>query len=187
MTRRPRLPIPQPVLRFFQDCRGVAAIEFAFVAPVLIIAYLGMAELTMGIMAARKTSHLAATIGDLAAQSDNLTMTNIGDLWTIGASMLAPFDTTVGLKMRLTEVSTDANDKATVSWSRANANWTAYANNQAMPQITSAQMSANQSLIMTQVEYDWVSPFGKFLPGTTAFTYTFYHHPRNGAQVTQIG
>ena len=54
--------------RFRSDRRGVAAVEFALVAPVLIAAYLGMAELTLGLMTARQTSHLAATVGDLAAQ-----------------------------------------------------------------------------------------------------------------------
>ncbi|MCC7266817.1 MAG: pilus assembly protein, partial [Caulobacteraceae bacterium] len=39
----------------FKDIRGVSAIEFAFVAPVMILFYLGMAELTMGLMAERRS------------------------------------------------------------------------------------------------------------------------------------
>lgn len=181
------LPMPNVLRRFLRDHEGVAAIEFAFVAPILITAYLGMADITMGMMAARKTSHLAATIGDLASQSDNLTASNISDLWTIGASMLQPFDTSVGLKMRISEVTMQSNNVATVTWSQPTSNWTRYATLTPMPQITTTQLPVNQSIIMTDVEYDYVSPLGKFLPGTTVFTYTFYHHPRNGTQVTNIG
>ena len=62
---------------FLADKRGVSAVEFALIAPILIMIYLALAELTLGMMASRRTSHLAATIGDLAAQSENLTDANI--------------------------------------------------------------------------------------------------------------
>ena len=42
--------------RFFRDRRGVAAVEFAFVAPVLILIYMGLAEVTMALMAERRGS-----------------------------------------------------------------------------------------------------------------------------------
>ena len=187
MFRRLAFSWPKAIRRFLSDTRAVAAVEFALVAPVLIFAYMGMADLTMRTMAARKTEHAAATIGDLAAQSDNLTAANITDLWTIGGSMLQPFDTTVGLKMRISQVTMQSNGSAIVTWSNPTSNWTGYAKNQAMPQITTTQLPINQSLIMTDIEYDYASPFGNFLPGSTVFTYTFYHHPRNGAQVTNVG
>ena len=169
---------------FAADKRGVSAIEFALVAPILIMAYLGMAELTLGMMASRKASHLAATIGDLAAQSETLTSANITDLYAIGASMLQPFDTSGSkVKIRLTSVTMQSNSQATVDWSTAQ-NMTPYAKGFPISSITSTQISAGQSLVMTEVEYDYTSPIGNFLPGESAFKYTFYHHPRNGAMVT---
>jgi len=183
------LPFLARLRRFLRDCRGVAAIEFALVAPILICAYLGMAEVTLGLMASRQTSHLAATIGDLASQSDNLTAANITDLWAIGASMLQPFSTGTALKMRLSEVYMNTSNKAVVQWHKTS-NWTGadYVDGSTViSQITTSQLSQGQYLIMTEVEYDYVSPLGNFLPGTTAMKYTFYHHPRNGTQVTQTG
>ena len=175
------------LLRFRRDNRGVAAVEFALVAPVLIMAYLGMAELTLGLMASRQTSHLAATIGDLAAQSDNLTTANLTDLWSIGASMLQPFSTGTALKIRLTEVTMNSSNQAIVFWSRNNGNWTNRTAGSTVSQVTTSQLSQGQYMMMTEVEYDYVSPIGNFLPGTTAITDTFYHYPRNGTQVTQTG
>jgi Flp pilus assembly protein TadG len=175
------------ILRFRRDARGVAAVEFALVAPVLIGAYLGMAELTLGLMASLQTSHLAATVGDLAAQSDNLTSANLTDLWAIGASMLQPFSTGPNLKIRLSEVTMNSYNKAVVVWSQNNGNWSNYKQGTVIPQITTSQLSQNQNLMMTEVEYDYDSPIGNFLPGTTKITDTFYHYPRNGTQVTQTG
>ncbi len=169
---------------FWGDRRGVSAIEFALVAPILIMAYLGLSELTLGMMAARRTSHLTATIGDLAAQSDTLTDANITDLFAIANSMMAPFSTGTSLKIRLTSVTMGTDNKARTDWSKAQ-NMTPYADNTVLSTITTAQITANQSLMMTEVEYDWVSPIGNLLPGTSAFKDTFYHHPRNGAKVTR--
>lgn len=169
---------------FFADKRGVSAIEFALIAPVLIMAYLGLSELTLGMMASRKASHLAATIGDLAAQSETLTDANITDLFAIGTSMLQPFATGTSLKIRLTSVTMQSNNKATVDWSKGQ-NMTAYTAGAIISSVTTSQISAGQSLMMTEVEYDYQSPIGDFLPGQSAFKYTFYHHPRNGAMVTK--
>ena len=177
-------------MSFVKDRRGVSAVEFALVAPVLIMAYLGLAELTLGMMASRRTSHLAATIGDLAAQSETLTDANITDLWAIGTSMLLPFATTdskgkTTLKVRLTSVTMSTDSKALVNWSRSSAEsaYPKYAKNFQITGITTSQIAAGESLIMTEVEYDYDSPVGNFIKTGTKFRDTFYHHPRNGAAV----
>jgi Flp pilus assembly protein TadG len=169
---------------FIEDRRGVSAVEFALIAPILIMTYLAMAELTLGMMASRRTSHLAATIGDLAAQSETLTNANVTDLWAIGSSMLQPFDAGTNLKIRLTCVTMGADNVARVNWSDSK-NMDEYADNQTMANITTDQISPGESLVMTEVEYDYVSPIGKFLPGDTNFKDTFYHHPRNGTAIVR--
>lgn len=167
---------------FATDRQGASAVEFALIAPILIMTYLALAELTLGMMASRRTSHLAATIGDLAAQSETLTNANITDLWAIGTSMLQPFVPGTDLKMRLTCVTMGTDNKAKVVWSDSK-NMVSFSKNDVIASITTEQIAAGQSLIMTEVEYDYDSPIGNFLPGQTKFKDVFYHHPRNGAAV----
>jgi Flp pilus assembly protein TadG len=169
---------------FIKDRRGVSALEFALCAPLLIMAYLGLAELTLGMMASRRASHLAATIGDLAAQSSTLTNANVTDLFAIGSSILQPFATGSSLKIRLTCVTMNNANQAVVNWSDGQ-NMGAYSVNTVIPAITTAQISPGESLVMTETEYDYTSPIGQFLPGSTAFTDTFYHHPRNGTAIVR--
>ncbi|MEM7729354.1 MAG: TadE/TadG family type IV pilus assembly protein [Pseudomonadota bacterium] len=57
---------------FLRDTSGVAAMEFALVAPMLIAMYLGLAELGMALNAERHTSHSASVAGDLATQSASI-------------------------------------------------------------------------------------------------------------------
>ncbi|WAC47702.1 pilus assembly protein [Asticcacaulis sp. SL142] len=173
--------------RFAKDRRGVSAVEFALIAPILITLYLGMAELTMGMMAARKASHLAASIGDLAAQSESLTNANMTDLFEIGDRIIAPFDGGSALRVRVTCVTMDKTDnKAKVIWSDPHV-WTEKNTNDSpvVAAITTAQLPVGQSLIVTEVEYDYDSPLHSFLPAQTQFTDTFYHHPRNGSVVVR--
>jgi len=59
---------------------GVAAIEFALLAPVLIALYYGLAETTKAIAVDRSISHATSVIGDLATQSSNITQTDLEDI-----------------------------------------------------------------------------------------------------------
>lgn len=169
---------------FLKDRSGVSAVEFALIAPILIMTYLALAELTLSMMAGRRTSHLAATIGDLAAQSETLTDANVADLWEIGTSMLRPFATGTDLKVRLTCVTMGADNVARVDWSDGH-NIAEYADGSTIATVTTDQISAKESLVITEVEYDYTSPIGKFLPGEKTFKDTFYHHPRNGTAVAR--
>lgn len=170
---------------FAKDSRGVSAVEFALVAPILILMYLALAELSLGMMASRRTSHLAAMVGDLAAQSESLTTANINDLFAVGESILQPFSTGTALKIRLTSVTMDAQEDARVQWS-VGKNQTAYAKNHILERITTDNIEKGQSLIVTEVTYDYSSPLGNFLPGLTRFDETFDHHPRNGVAVKKL-
>ena len=49
---------------FWRDPRGVSAVEFALIAPLLILMYCGMAELSLAMMAQRRLSNIASAIGD---------------------------------------------------------------------------------------------------------------------------
>lgn len=169
---------------FAADGRGVSAIEFALVAPVLILLYLGMSELTLAMMASRRTAHLAAAIGDLAAQSDSLTMANISDMWDIGDSLMDPFPSGSQLKIRVSSVTMDSTGKkALVDWSQASQE-SPYTKGNQLTNITTTQIAAGESLIVTEVEYDYNSPIGNLFKSGTEFKDTYYHHPRNGTAVT---
>ncbi len=55
--------------RFFAtDDRGVAAVEFAFLLPVMLLIYLGLVELARGMRASQKVDLVAHVVADLAGQ-----------------------------------------------------------------------------------------------------------------------
>ncbi|MCJ2085911.1 pilus assembly protein [Methylobacterium sp. E-005] len=57
--------------RWIGDRRGVAAVEFALVLPILIVIYFGTVELTRILDANRKLTLFARTLGDRSGRADN--------------------------------------------------------------------------------------------------------------------
>lgn len=66
--------------RLLRDQSGVAAMEFAIIAPLIIGLYLGLAELASYLSVERKISHSASVAGDLATQVSSIDTTDAADL-----------------------------------------------------------------------------------------------------------
>jgi Flp pilus assembly protein TadG len=167
--------------RFFRDTAGLAAIEFAFIGPVLITMYFGVAELTQALLAQRRAAHAASTMGDLVSQGTSIQAANFADLWTVGQTILSPFSTTT-LKMRLTEVAADSKGVTTVVWSEASG-LTAYTKTAPIT-VPSTVISAGSYVIMSEVQYSYTSPIGYILHSALPLNSTYYLRPRLSDQVT---
>lgn len=103
--------------RLCDEKSGVAAIEFCFIAPLLITIWLGTMEISQGVEVNKKVGRSASVIGDLIAQKDNYTVAVIDDILKIGASVLLPYKRDAPI-ITITEISIDAGLVATVNWSR---------------------------------------------------------------------
>ena len=72
--------------RFARNEDGIAAIEFAFIAPIMLFMYFGMAEVATAISVDRQVSHSANVAGDLATQSETVSAAEMTEIMT--ATML---------------------------------------------------------------------------------------------------
>lgn len=77
---------------FARDARGVAAVEFAFIAPIMILLFVGTIELSAGISTDRKISRVASAIGDLITQSQQLSPSDVGKIMDISSRIMYPYD-----------------------------------------------------------------------------------------------
>ncbi|MGH6860306.1 MAG: TadE/TadG family type IV pilus assembly protein [Phyllobacterium sp.] len=108
--------------RFFRDDRGVAALEFALVAPILILLYLGSIEVTGGLDIDRKLARAANMVADLVTQEQGtIAKSRIADIMNIGTATLLPYRRdTPQITVTAIEVSDDGSAK--VAWSRRRVN-----------------------------------------------------------------
>lgn len=71
------------------DQTGIAAVEFAIIAPVMILLYVGIIDVTRGVIASRKLNLLSRTISDLVSQQPTTLPVPISKLSTILSSATA--------------------------------------------------------------------------------------------------
>jgi Flp pilus assembly protein TadG len=169
---------------FFRDRRGAAAVEFALIAPIMLLMYFGMAEITQGLLANRRASHVTAAIGDLVAQYSTLTDEQVDDIFTISTALMAPMSAT-GLSMRVTSIAIDKDAKATVRWSRTGGatSLTALQKDATVTDIPADLVVADEALVRADTEYVFNSPVKQVLPNALTFRHTTYLKPRGAVPV----
>lgn len=64
------------LVQFAGACRGVAALEFALLAPVFILLYVGAGEVSQAVMTSRKVEALSRTLADLVSQQPTSNQTS---------------------------------------------------------------------------------------------------------------
>lgn len=170
---------------FGADRRGVAAIEFALIAPVMIMLYLGLAELTLAMMAERRASHAASVVADLVAQSSQMNATQMTDVFQVGDAILAPFPAST-LNMRVSSVKADVNAVPKVVWSRGDG-MTALGAGATATAVPANLLASGDSVIMAEVSYTWDSPLKKTIPNALRFRQTFFLKPRKSPEVVWLG
>lgn len=169
--------------RFSRDARGVSAVEFALLLPVMTGFYFGAVELSNALIADRKATSVAATAADLAAQAMALSNQDMDDIFGASAAILAPFDST-GVEIVLTSASDQGGGTIRVDWSDGH-NAPARAEGSTM-EIPDALLLPGGSVIVAEVRYTYTSVLGQYLTGGIEVNDTFYARPRRTMVVARV-
>jgi Flp pilus assembly protein TadG len=106
-------------MRFCIDRRGVAAIEFAFIVPVLLVMYFVTMEASQAIETSKKVSRIGSMVADLVTQQNTITKADLDAIMKIGTSTLQPYNrSTPKIIITAIQVTTDPTPKVQVVWSR---------------------------------------------------------------------
>lgn len=168
------------IRRLRGDRRGVSAVEFALIAPLMIAFYFGTCEFCQGFMAQKRVGHIASTVADLVAQDDVIQTSELTDIFAVSTSLMQPFPTT-GLTQRVSSVLVDSGGTARVVWSRGQGMSQRGTNSTVT--LPAGMAARGESVIMTEVAYRYQSPVGLILPGVTNLSRTYYLRPRRVDQV----
>lgn len=104
---------------YINDRKGIAAVEFAIVVPLLLSMYFVTLEVGQGIETNRKIGRIASMVGDLATQQQSITKSELNAILQIGASIIQPYNRS-NPKIVITgiQMSNDTNPTAKVMWRR---------------------------------------------------------------------
>ncbi len=156
-----------------RDCRGVAAVEFAIIFPVLVLMLFGVIELSNYLMAGRKVLGVAHTVGDLIAREVNIDQNTLDDIYESAALIMAPFSSG-DISIGVASIVFDAGGNPTLDWESN------FASGSVANATTKAAGfgDAGESVILVNVTYSYTPIVSMVLTGTQTIVEEVYVRPR---------
>lgn len=158
-----------------RDQRGVSAVEFAMLLPLMVTLYLGGVEVSQGISVDRKVTLTARTLSDLVSQYSSINNAGMTNILKASTAVISPFPSG-SLQSTVSLVTIDANSKATITWSDT-LNGTARSKGSTVT-LPSALVVPNTSLVWSEVTYSYKPTIGYVITGTMTLKDQLYMRPR---------
>ena len=168
--------------RLAGDERGISAVEFAMLLPLMLALYLGAVEISQAIGAQRKVTITSRTVADLVSQVTSINNADMSNSLNASTAVMAPYPSN-NLKVTVTSVTIDAQGKATVAWSDT-LNGTARAKGSTVT-LPTALAVPNSSLIWAEVQYSYTPSIGYLITGSLMLKDQIYMRPRLSDSVSR--
>ena len=171
--------------RFSRDVRGMAAVEFAIILPMILVIFFGTIEVSTGVAVDRKVTVLTRALSDLVSQATTVDNTDLANAFAVGEAIMTPYASTP-IRAIISQVYIDpTTHTGKVKWSKAS-NDTARACNSTVTVPDGLKIDGTY-LIMSEVNYNF-TPVVDFKIGGTPPTFalgdTTFTRPRQSPSVT---
>ena len=173
LTRLFQIALFGRLARLARDRRGVSAIEFSLIFPIMIALVAGTVDFGQVLMADRKMNEVVATATNILAQNSSWTTTNADNVVAGAASIIEPFSTS-DLTIVVAVVNMTSKGAATVSWSRGY-HTPALASGVPSPvAIPTAIYENGVQMVVAKATFSLSTPFAGLLkPVTGVSTYSY--------------
>ncbi|MEP3474906.1 MAG: TadE/TadG family type IV pilus assembly protein [Hyphomicrobiales bacterium] len=166
---------------FKNNAEGVAAIEFGFIAPLMVATYFGTLEVSRLYIAKNKVETVSETIADLVAQGKTTTKSELADIFAIGGKALT-LQENLEYNVVVTAVETLPNNSgdpvSRVLWSESKKGTNELTKDSIVNDLPDGLARNYETIIMTELYYDHTAIFEYFLKGPKSFDRRFYSKPR---------
>ncbi len=175
--------------RLKRDDRGVAAVEFAMIVPVMFFLFVGSIEFSQALTVDRRVTQSASSSADLIARApaEGLTEAEVDGHLRIVEQLMEPYSLSpLTVKIISVKAKMENNTlKYVVDWSRDNHGATPFAHNADYTAIPQGLLAAGESVIIAETKYNY-SPliFKYFITSAFDLEEKFYLKPRNSSCVT---
>ncbi len=158
--------------RFARDDSGVAAVEFAYIAPILLVMLMATFELSRAISIDRRLNSVSAMASELVAREEKLDAEDLKNVYRSLDHVMKPYNDN-SLVVRLLQVRTDNNGETKVEWS-SEINHTAVESTGSDPLPAPYTQCSNFSIdadlkqngsrvVVAEVGYNYQPVFGNFI------------------------
>ena len=177
LTRRTRW---RGIRAIWYNEKGVSAVEFALIAPLMVLIYFGFIELSLLMRVDQRVSSTASSLGDLTARLVTASDADMQELFNAASVTMQPY-TAETARMRITSVVDNGNGETRVAWSDGY-NIVAYTPDTLIT-VPNGLVPSPGSVIVAEVEFEYESTLGVVLDSSQTLKDVFYLRPR---RVTQI-
>ncbi len=179
-------PCKRRMHRLLGDRSGLGAVEFALLAPVLIMLYMGAVEITVALSVDTRVSRAGNITLDLITQGATTSKADLDMMEDVAASVMAPY-TADHIELRYTGIRVDSSGKPKVAWSWGNEVKKPYATGSTVD-IPDGLKMANSFYVRGEIfnPHTFIStyPFmGSNQVGALKLGETYYMRPRLGAEI----
>jgi Flp pilus assembly protein TadG len=173
-----------PILRLFSDRRGVAAAEFALIAPALIFLIMGVLEMSFRFRASEEATRYVHQVADIISRETELEQADLQELYDASIFMMKPLDTTDDLDLDIASVGFVGTDETpTILWRRVAGTEVSFD-----LADTEGMGIEDESIIRVGVRYNYQSVLTElFGGGTMAIEKSAYARPRIERKVSLDG
>jgi Flp pilus assembly protein TadG len=150
------------LVELWRDRSGIAATEFAFIVPLMLVLFFGVVEFSQGVAVDRKVSIIARTLADLVSQNVTVVDAQFAGFYWAGKKIMDPFPSGQ-LKQTVSELYVDPNSHtAKVQWSNGDA-----AHSVGSPVTIPSALSVDGTyLILSEISYLYTPTVGYVMAKT---------------------
>ena len=182
--------LPAIFQRFRRAKDGLAAVEFAFILPVMITMFFGTVEMSNALGARADVTSMASTAADLVAQQSNMTNADMTNVMSAVNSILYPY-TTNSATIVISSVVVDSSGNYKVAWSDvwkgSAASGSARTVGSTITTLPAGLLTAGsgQGIIMAEITYNYTSASTQLMKLPITMSNVFYSKPRKSLTVTR--
>jgi Flp pilus assembly protein TadG len=158
------------LLRFGRSDAGAGAVEFALIAPIMILVMLASIEIPRAVMTGQRLARSARTMADLISRQN---LGSLDDVYAAGSAVTRPYDTS-GMSVVLSAIGVYASGTSFVSKvcsSKAQNAMPRDVNSTVGP-APAASQEAKARYVMAEVTYTY-KPLFNILPGLKNYTFNY--------------
>ncbi len=177
-----------PGINLVRDRSGTAAVEFAFIVPIMLVIFFGSYETANLVLAYMKLENAAETVADLIAQT---TVNNVIPVSSFGSSggytnavqqVLSPLLTSTQLKIAYASV-TYSTGSPVIDWHYEYNGATALSisnisTSQNLAYLGNETSGSTDSVIIVQLTYAYTSSFSHVLKSSYSLSEIAFNRPR---------